>query len=374
MSERDTKKLNSRGRKLVLLVIVLIVAALALAVFLNRDAIARRLSSSGGSAANGSGEPYTFESGTMQVYASVGDGMALASTNALQLLDSSGKQTAKESYSMKKPALTTSDSTAAAFDVGGKAICIAGLDGKTAEIDNSDTVITARMNKNGWLVVCTEATGYKGRATVYNASHAAVYRWNSGEGYLLGACLSPDNKYLAALCAGSDGSAVHIFSLQSEKELASWKAAGKLVMDMTWLEDNRLFLLSQTDCTVIDRSGTEKGSYDFGGLYLTDYSFGGDGFAVLMLGKYRTGGTGTLTVVGADCKLGGQAEIDSELLSLACNGKTVAALCQNGLRLYTQSLSAAGNDTGVAGVKSVLVRDKGDVLLISSYSAEVRGY
>jgi hypothetical protein len=371
---REDRKLNSRARKLILLALALVIAAAAVVVFLNRDAIADKFSSAGSTGSQTQSQPYTFEAGSQQVYAAVGNGAALASTNSLQLLDSSGNSAARQVLSMKTPALTASDSSAAAFDVGGTEVCVADLEGKCTDIDNTDVVINARMNADGWLALCTEATGYKGRVTVYNEKQGAVYRWNSGEGYLIGASVSPDNKYMAALCVGSDGSTVHIFALSSEKEHASFKVSGSLLIDLTWLENDRLFLLSQTGCTSVDRDGKQAGSYDFGGQYLTDYSFGGSGFVVLMLGKYRTGGTGSLTAVGADCKLMGQTEINSELLYLSCRGKTAAALCQDGLRLYTQSMTQTGTDGSVSGVKAALVRDRGDVLLISSYSAEVRSY
>ena len=188
---------------------------------------------------------------------------------------------------MKTPALTAADKSAAAFDVGGTAVCVARLDGTSAVVENTDTVITAALNADGWLALCTEASGYKGRVTVYNSDLKAVYQWNSGEGYLLSARVSPDDKYLAALCAGSGGCVVHLFALSSTKEQASYTAAGTLFIDMDWLETGRLFLLGQTGCAVIDRAGALKGSYDFGGQYLTNYAFGGDGYAVLMFAKGR---------------------------------------------------------------------------------------
>ena len=369
----EKPKLNSRTRKLLLFVAALIIAAAAVVVFLNRDAISSRFSAAADTPTSQS-EPFTFESGSMQVSAAVGNGAALVSTNSIQLLDSAGKLKARQVLSMKTPALTVSDKTAAAFDVGGTEVCVAGLDGSINEIENDDAVITAAMNEDGWLALCTEAAGYKGRVTVYNSDLKAVYQWDSGEGYLLSARVSPDGKYLAALCAAAEGSVVHIMSLSSEKEQASYTVAGKLVIDMFWPQDGRIFLLEQTGCEVIDRSCASKGSYDFGGLYLTQYAFSNDGYAVLLLGKYRTGGTGSITAVDADCKLVGKAEVTSELLSLSCSGRTIAALCQDGLHLYTQSLTQTAADANVVGVRAVLVREKGDALLISSYSAEVRSY
>ncbi len=352
--------------------IALVIGA-AVIVFLNRGNIGEALSA-GKKSTGYTGDPFTFESGSRQVCAPVGNGLALASTNGIQLLDSGGSTAAKQVYSMKTPALTVCDTKAAAYDVGGTGICTVDMKGNVTQTVSDDPIISAAMNENGWLTVCTQASGYKGRATVYNADGQAVYQWNSGEGYLLKAEVSPGGKYLAALCAGESGGAVHLFALSSEKEQGAFTTPNELLTDMHWLTENRVCVLSQSRCAVIDRTGEQKGNYDFAGLYLTDYSFGGDGFAVLMLGKYRTGGTGTLMSVGSDGKLMGQAEIASELISITAHKKYVAALCSDGVKLFTQSMSLAGSGENTAGVKSAVPRLKGDVLLVSSYYAEIRSF
>jgi hypothetical protein len=366
-------KLNIRTRQLILLVLVLIIAAAALVVFLKRDAISDALASRKSSSDYG-GEPFSFESGTMQVTAAVGNGLAIASANGLQLLDSGGGTVAHQMFSMDTPAVTSCDTLAAAFDVGGRVICSAGLTGKTTQFSTEEDIINVTMSDGGYLAVCTEAAGYKGRVTVYDDELKAVYQWNSGEGYLLTACVSPDGKYMAALCASEKGGDIHIFSLSSEKEQSSFETPGELMTDMHWLSDNRICALSQTRCIVVDRGGEQKGNYDFGGKYLTDYDFGGDGFAVLMLGKYRTGGTGTLVSVGQDGKLMGEADITSELEAMDANKKYVAVLCQDGVKLFTQSMTQTGTGQNTAGVKDIAARARGDVLLISSAFAEIRSF
>jgi len=372
VTERKSK-LNTRTRQIIILVLVLIIAAAAVVVFVKRDAIGDALSA-GRTSAESSGDPFTFEAGSMQVCAAVGNGLAVASTNGMQLLNSSGGTAAKQIFSMKTPALVSCDSRCAAFDVGGTAVCVADLRGNTEEFTTDGTIISVTMSANGWLAVCTEESSSKGRVIVYNKDLKAVYQWDSGEGYLLSASISPDEKYMAALCAAQSGGDIHIFSLSSEKEQSSFQTPSELITDIHWLSDNRICALSQTRCIVIDRGGEQKGNYDFGGLYLTDYDFGGDGFAVLLLGKYRTGGTGTLVSVGPDGKVMGQAEITTELLALDANGKYAAVLCSDGVKLFTQSMSPTGTGQNTAGVRDVAARLKGDVLLVSPSFAEIRSF
>ena len=97
---RKKAKLNSGARKIILLALLLLIAAAAVFVFMNRAAISARFASAGGTDSVSQSEPYTFESGSQQVAAAVGSGLALASTNSLQLLDGSGRAAARQVYSM----------------------------------------------------------------------------------------------------------------------------------------------------------------------------------------------------------------------------------------------------------------------------------
>lgn len=368
----ERKKRRIRWSFIVLVVIILAIIAGAVLVFVNRDAISDKFSQRSGNS-DYEGEPYTFESGSMQVFAGLGNGMAVCSANGMQVLDSSGGTVVRQIFSMATPAIVSSGVHAAAFDVGGASIYVANLKGECERLDNTAVIINASMNKEGYIALCTESPGYKGAVTIYNPELEPVYRWNSGEGYLLGAAVSPDNRYFAAFCADGSGSSVHIFSLTSETEQAKFVLESELITDISWLSDNRICYLSQSRCGVIDRAGGDRGGYDFGGLYLTDYSFGGSGYAVLMLSKYRSGGTGYLTSVGTDGKLMGQTEFASGIDALSANGRVVAVSQGGTVTALTSSMTVSGAARGDTGLKDILVRDKGDVILASSYSARVIG-
>ena len=70
----------------------------------------------------------------------------------------------------------------------------------------------------------------------------------------------------------------------------------------------------------------------------------------------------------------GQADIASELEALDANKKYVAVLCQDGVKLFTQSMTQTGTGQNTAGVKDIAARARGDVLLISSAFAEIRSF
>jgi len=370
---RIKAKMGISYRAIIVIACVLGLIIGATIVYVCRDDIADRLDF-GNSSVTYSGDPFTFESGSMQVSAAIKNGLVLASTNGMQVLDSGGVTRVKQVYSMSSPALVSSDVKAAAFDVGGTSLCVAALDGSCDLIDTGDKIINVTMNQDGWMAVCTQTTGYKGKVTVYNPEMTAVYEWYSGEGYLLSASVSPDHTYMAALGVESSGGTVHFFSLDSEKEQGCFIGTAELFTDLCWMSDSRLGILSQNRFVIVDKSGVVKGNYDFEGLYLTEYNYDGDGFVVFALGKYRTGGDSTVVSVGADGKVIGEDKISDEIYSIAVNKKTVAVLGPNNITMYTSSMSRMGSGENVSGIKDIVVRNKGDVLLLSSYYAELRSF
>nr|QGT51016.1 hypothetical protein Firmicute1046_0920 [uncultured Firmicutes bacterium] len=93
------------------------------------------------------------------------------------------------------------------IDVAGKYLLIGEMAGKSFSVYSGNkelrtckpenTLISAKLNKNGYVVMLCEEAGYKGLAVVQNPRGNEIFKWHSGEGYVVDAALSDDNRYLA---------------------------------------------------------------------------------------------------------------------------------------------------------------------------------
>jgi hypothetical protein len=368
MSKTKSKK-SARVRQLTALIAAGLVVAAALLVFLFRDDIGELLSSKDAEAEKGTA--WAFEAGSSQIFATAGNGLAIASSTGLQLLDAKGYTVVRHVCSLETPALAVSDKLVAAFDIGGTVLRVADFDGNVTEMDTEDTIISVTMNEDGCMAVTTSAVGYKGLVTVYNAALEPIYDWYSGEGYPISACVSPDSKSLAVLTAAEDGGHVHLFSLSGSDETGSYFAEGELLVDLRWMSSGRLCAISEKSAVFIKDSGEVAGTYDFGGMYLADYSFGGSGFLTLALTKYLSASASLIVTVGDGGEQLGQTEADSELNGLSASGKQVLALYSDGLTLYSQSLNRRGGADDVQSVKKALIRPDGNVIVIFTASAQI---
>jgi len=371
-AETKTKKAAGRWRAVAAAVVTLLLIAAAVLVFVYRDALSaqglRRLF--GRETTAELGDAYVYESGSAQAFATGGNCLAVASSTGLQLLSDEGYTVARQVFSMASPACAASDSLFAFYDIGGTALRVADRQGEIHDLSTGAAVISLSMNASGYLAVVTEESGYKGLVTVYDPSLTPIYQWYSGTGYALTAEVSPDNRSLAVVCAGADGGTVRLLSLGSETEKGSFTAAGELFLQAHWFTGDRLCVLGETRVLFLSGDGRERASYDFEGLYLTDYSLESTDFIALYLSRYRSGTAGVLVTLDQNGGELGRLELQTDLQSLSAYGDRLAALCGDGVTLYGRNLAEQGTYDQTLGVKKALLRKKGDVLLLSSYYAE----
>lgn len=357
-----------RRRRMTVIAAVGLIIAAALLCFLFRDEIGALLGTEG---AEDRGTAWSFEAGSSQVFAAAGNGLATASSTGLQLLDSDGYTVVRHICALDTPALAVSDQRVAAFDIGGKTLRVADMEGNVTEMDTDGVIISVTMNDDGFMAVTTSAAGYKGLVTVYNDLLEPAYEWYSGEGYPLTAKVSPDGKSLAALTAGEDGGHVHIFSLTESAEKGSFLAEGELLIDIGWMTSGRLCAISESRAVFIGNKGEQTGEYGFGGMYLVDYSFGGSEFLTLALSKYLSANASTVVTVGDSGELLGQMEPETELKGLSVSGKDVLMLFPDGITRYSQALNRNDGPEEAQNIKKALLRANGDVILIFTASAQL---
>ncbi len=360
------KNLILRRRRIVILAALALVIIAALLVFVFRQQIGDALGIE-----SAREEAWVFESGYSQTFAAAGNGLAVASSTGLELLGPDGYQAAREIFALDTPAVTACDTAAAVWDVGGTALRLTDLSGNVTKLDPGATLVSVRMSEGGMLSVVADEAGYKGAVTVLDASGQAVYKWYSGESYPITSAVSRSGKLMAALCVGESGGAVHFFSLSSEDERGTYVSDKELFVDMDWIADGCLCAVSDSRAVFLDGSGSEIGSYEFGELYLTDYSFGGDGFVTLALSRYLSGAAELIVTVNDNGEVIGTMEPPDTLCDIAAKGDSVLCLYSDSLAMYSRGLSRQGAMKDAVGVKSVVIRKNGDVIAVSSAYAQI---
>ena len=349
---------------------IVVVVALIFVVTLVRRNAAR-------SAGTVEEEPYTLDNSAGQVFAvTTGkEGQLVAATNGgMQLFSVDGVSVAHELMSFKQPGVTAGETAAAAYDIGAETLVVTDLEGNTSIIEPAGAIISARMNREGWLAVVTEAPGYKAVVTVYDAGGKAVYAWYSGTSYVLTAALS-DEGTLAALCVDETGGSVNFFRLSDEDPVGVFSAPGEVFADLCWTDDGHVAAVSAARVAFLEDDGSLAGAYDFKGLNLYDYAREGSGFFTLALSRYRSGSPTKLVTLSPKGEVLGDIDAPAGLESISAHGKHVLALCATGLIQYNQQLEQMLTaDIGQTGVRQALLLQSGKCVLVFDYSAQAFEY
>lgn len=317
---------------------------------------------------------YIFDNGSSQVFAKAGSGLAAASYTGLELMDASGDLTVSYLFKMKTPAIAACDSFAVFYDLGGTAMCAAWFDGTVKEVAAPGNIYSVTVSDGGYITVTSDYTGYRALVTVYDARFEPVYEWYSSSAWVISGQVSPDNRQLAVLSYTASGSEVRFFSLSDTEQKAAFSVSDTVLLDVHWLTQNQLCAYSTEQALFFSDSGRWNDTYSFDGLYLTDCTFDGDGYAAFALSQYRAGSTARLVTLDAGGRVLGTADVLSEIVSITASGAELLVLCPDGAILFSSSLNEKGQLGGLTGFKYALLRGRGEALLVSANFAEVYSF
>ena len=376
-SIKKAKKKRHGGKitKIVLSVVLLALLSVIAAVLvtnngkLNADGFLRLFDGDGEKMQT---DEFVFDGGNDKDVAAFGAGLAVASATGLQIIDRHGDTTFSETFRMETPTVCIGGDAGAAYDLGGNDIVLFDASGIIKSISTSGKIISARLNADGWLALCTQESGYKGLVTVYNDKGSEEYYWYSASGYPLSAEVSPNNRELAALTLTNDGSKIVFFELDSDDEKTSLTFSEKLVTEITYIETDSVLAVSEDMLSIVNNDGTGETLMDYTGKYLAGYSIDSDNFTALILNDYLVGNQGSIVTVDRTGAVLGTISTDREVLALSANGDYLAVLSDDGLFIYDKNLEQCACYEDTTGADGAIMRSDGTALYVTAHSAQVR--
>ena len=314
-----------------------------------------------------------FDVGKKRVFADLDGGIAAAGTLGIQVLDNGGAETLIEPFRMASPAISSAGGRAVAYDIGGTEVRVFNETEVIAALQTQGAIVSAAINQNGWFCLSEmpETGGHKSVVTVYDNRGRGAYRAYSGEGYVLSAVLSSDNKSVAALRLTDAGSEIVFYSLNREDPVGSYELPGGLIFDIRYIGGGNVLAFSTDGLIVVDRNaeGTER--YGFEGKRLGSCSADG-GFITLHLLDYAVGHSGRLVTLDERGRVLGELDIQREVVSISAKDGRLAVLWGDGLTVYDSELNempATGEFTALTGLGRVLARSGGMVLAAGDNAA-----
>ncbi len=322
----------------------------------------------------GKAELYAFSNDRSNVFALLGDHLIVASTTNVTVLGDDGSIVYSGSVKLVSPAIAVGGQTAAVYDIGAQTLLVFSASGLVRDMSGecSGSILSVSLNPSDYLTLNAEKSGYKSTVTVYDASGEKVFAFNSSERYVIDAAVLRDCKHMAAVTLGEANGAVantvSLYSLGSEKAASVNTLTGSLLLSLDSVAGS-LACLTDESLTFFTAGGSLAGSYRFEYPYLRGVSMEGDGFAALLLSRYRSGSALRIVTVGTDGEALGGLDSRGEVLSLSAAGNYLAVLYSDSLVIYTPQMEEYARLVGTEYARAVIMRDDGTAVLIGSASA-----
>lgn len=375
--EPPRKSRRRRGFWVFALTLVVVLAVVLLAAY--RDGtgfdVLRRYLNYGSVEKVGGEVLYEYDASSQNRFAALGEKLVVLSETSLRIVDQNGEEVWSIPVNMASPALSQGGGRAVAYDVGGRSLYVLDENGEVMSLtaDEEEPFIAATLNQEGWLAVTAEKQGYKGWVGVYDQNAELVFEFRSSRRFVTDAYVADDCASLAAVTLGQENSVfvsnIVLYDLtkpgEVEEPAADYDVSDGLVVSISE-QAEKITTITDTCLTFADKKGEVTASYPYNGAYLRDYDLSGDGFAVLLLNRYRSGSVGRLVTVDTEGTELGSLDINEEILSISAVGRYLAVLYADRLVVYNQDLQAYASLKGTGYAKEVLVRPDGSALLLSS--------
>lgn len=379
--EEPPRRVAKKSKKRFLwltLVALLVMIAVVLSILYDRgefDGLRRRvLYAKAQKDENGCAQLYRYASDQSGSFASLEGSLISVSMHQLSVLDETGKTVYDQSVKFQTPALARSTTRAAAYDVGGRTVYVLSAKGLVYRLDASGEILSAVLNDAGYLTVTSNESGCKAAVRVYDASGQPVFAYRSADRFIMTAALSDDSRTLAAVTMGqSNGvftSYVVFYRTNSETPEATCALTGSLIYDLIPMDGLFCAVMEEQLC-FLDTSGEVQAAYSYGGDYLRRVDCGGDGYAALLLGRYRNGTQHRIVTVGSDGSALAALDVDGEVLSMSAAGRYIAVLFSDHMVIYDKNLAECARLDAVSEARQVLMRADGSAVLAGSTAASL---
>lgn len=379
--ESKPKKPNILIRLIALLVTAaLLMGALVLVVYrdrLNLDALARwfeyrNLETS----ESGEAAPFSHAGGKQADFAYLENGVLLTSDTGVRYYSFSGELYAEEVRSFEHPVMTHSGSCGVAYEAGGQDLFLfRGVEEAFhLSLDGEAELLSARVNDSGWLAVTSHGGGHRGTVTVYDSSYdtARPPIQINLSAFIVDAAVSPDCQTVAIAVMGQEGgsfqSEIRFYPVDAQEPSAVVPLGNTMVLELDY-EDGLLWVLGEDQVAAVQEEGTVAGVYTLGRDYLKGCSFGGEGYALLLLGRYQAGSAEEAVILGPDGAVLAAQNLAANVLDFDAAGRYVALLTGERLDIYTSDFTPYSSLDQIQNARYISLTSSGAALLANSQQA-----
>lgn len=375
------KQLNPVFRLLALLATAaLVLGAMVLVIYrdtINVDTFKRWMAyRSMETGTTGETVPFSHAGGDKLSVAYLNSGVVTASAAGAHYYGLDGEQLAEEVLSLENPVITASHTTAVVYDAGNQSLFAfrGGEEYFKLSLEGGADLLSARPNEEGWLAVTAQQSGYKGAVTVYDRKGEPVIQISLSSTFAVDAAVSQDGRTVAVVTIGQTGgsffSRLLLYRVDQMEPFAQVDLGSLTVLDMDF-DEGVVWLVGEDRLLTValEAEGESVQTYYITPNYLKGCSLGGDGFALLLVGRYRSGGATQALRVNSSAQVVASIPLTGQVLDYAAAGDSFALLTGSQLSIYNAELELYAGVENTRAARKVALAANGSAVLANDQQA-----
>ena len=323
---------------------------------------------------NGCAQLYDYGGDRAARFAGLDGSLLIASPSQIRLIGDRGAVLFEESVRLQSCTVVQRGGLAAVCDVGGSEVYLMDSRGLVRHVTAEGQLISATLNDKGYLALTVNDTGYKASVKVYDPAGEPVFDFHSADRFLMSAAVSRDCRYVMAVTLGeADGAFANrlvTYRLNSTEPSSRVDLSGGVIYDVAPV-GKHFCAVAEDALYLLSADGELQQTWSFEGDALRRCDMGGDGYAALLLGHYKSGSQCRLVTVNEDGKVLGQLEVDGDVVDLSVSGRYLAVLFSDHMTVYDKTLQELATLNDVSTVRQTIVRDDGSAVLAGLTSASL---
>lgn len=273
--------------------------------------------------------PLTFSSGHFKKAVPIGSNIAVLTDTSVTLYTPAGAQVWQRAHGMSNPALAANGSRAVLFDRGGKQFRVETRFSEPFSSTTDYPIVSACVGQSGRFAIVSESGSYLSEVNVFDATYHNIFKWDSTQGRVLNAALSPDGKSMAAVTVSAkDGvitSTLSIFRLDRQKPVAEKTVEGTLFLSLQYTDSGRIAAVGDNRADFFTADGQKDTTYSYDDKSIRCY-YNEEGRTAVALGAYGSGSQSTLVSFSGDGKVAGRTDIAGAAQALYAAGGRLTML------------------------------------------------
>ena len=326
--------------------VVLLVAVLGLALWVNRESLTPQniwswlqVQVTGDGTGDGFPVSITGSQVTAGNFLFDNGSVVSLSDTSLTMVGTSGKEVLSLRHSFNQPILKCASGHYLLYNQESTGYMVVSGTEKKLERSTKQNILTGAVSRNGRFALATQGEDGASTLTVYLSTGEEQFTYHFAQDYITAVALNADGTWAMVCTARSQGgelvSKVTVFDLNQATPMGEYESRGNLLMDAYWGDNGILYAVGDISLVRARSSELSFSEFSYEGRTPTALRFTG-GQVYLSISAYEHAGPCTLLVF-RDLEEPVEIPVEERVQALSVSGGSVGVLVSQQLILFDSS-------------------------------------